>query len=218
LDSSTILTTIFLVVLAYALGGIPTSYLFAHRRGVDLRASGSGNLGATNASRSLGLRTGIVIGLVDIAKGVVPVLIAGSIESIPRTSVLVVGLAAVLGHVFTPYLRPHVGGKGVATGAGVVAVLFPQLILFALLVFFGIAFITRYVSLASITTFISLIPAYFLVRLYTDKSFETVEIWCLVALLFIILYTHRANLRRLLAGTESKFKASDSKEDRGPLP
>ena len=209
-----ILTTAFLVGLAYALGGIPTSYLFARTRGLDLRTTGSGNLGATNASRSLGLRTGMVIGLVDILKGTAPVFLAGLIESLPRTAVLIVGVAAVAGHVFTPYLKPHIGGKGVATGAGVVAVLFPQLILVALPVFFSVAFFSRYVSLASITTFISLIPAYFLIGLYADTPFEIVDILCLLTLLIIILYTHRANLKRLLAGTETKFRTSDSKEDR----
>ncbi len=208
-----ILTTALLIVLAYALGGIPTSHLFARRRGLDLRDTGSGNLGATNASRSLGMRTGIAIGLVDIAKGIIPVVISSLISTIPQSMVPVIGIAAVLGHVFTPYLRPHKGGKGVATGAGVVAVLFPQLIPFALLLFFGIAFITRYVSLASITTFASLLPLYFLLNLYVDNPYQSVDILSLLALLSIILYTHRANLKRLMAGTETKFKASDSKED-----
>jgi acyl phosphate:glycerol-3-phosphate acyltransferase len=208
------LLTAFLVVLAYALGGIPTAHLIARKRGADLRTTGSGNLGATNASRSLGLGYGIVIGVIDIIKGIVPVLIVMLIGSLPLISALAVGIAVVLGHVYTPYLRPHIGGKGVATGAGVVAVLFPQTILFALAIFFGIAFITRYVSLASITTFAALIPLCYLLQFYFNISFEPIHLLFLIILDSIILHSHRANLKRLVAHTETKFKASGPKEDR----
>src|SRR6516164_9073771 len=123
-----LLTALCTVVGSYLLGGIPFGYLVGRWRGIDIFQHGSGNIGATNVGRLLGRRWGVLVFLLDFAKGAVPVLLAGLVpqgDSLPPATLKVTaGLAAFLGHLFPVYLRFH-GGKGVATGAGVVAVLAP---------------------------------------------------------------------------------------------
>jgi acyl phosphate:glycerol-3-phosphate acyltransferase len=210
--SSSFWPTIILGIASYAVGGIPTAYLMAKKSGLDLRNKGSGNLGATNTSRILGMGTGSIVALLDIVKGVVPVLFSMLVFSLPLGSHLIIGTATILGHVFTPYLRPHKGGKGVATGAGVIAVLFPYAIPLGLMVFFAIAIVTKYVSLASMITFLALIPYYWIMSLVTDMEYESVRLVFLIVLSIIIIYAHRENLRRLLRHEEPKFKALGKKE------
>lgn len=185
---------------AYLLGAIPTSYLVVRLvRGEDLRRLGSGNLGATNLYRVLGWRYAVPVALFDMAKGAVPVLVfaprAGYFEYTP----LLLGATAMVGHVFSAFVGFR-GGKGVATGAGVVLGLAP----WAFLVAFGIWAVlvrtTGYVSLGSIVAALALPPAVWLLHpLRRDLT------WLFVVLAALVVVTHRANIRRLLAGTESRF-------------
>ena len=209
---NTLLLTSFICLFAYALGGIPTSYLFAKRKHVDLRKKGSGNLGATNTSRTLGFRFGVIVGVFDLLKGVLPCLLCLLFFSLSTVSLLCIGMAAILGHIYTPFRPTHKGGKGVATAAGVIAVLFPYAITAGLVVFFSVALASRYISLASMTTYIVLIPYYLLVSSLQGGAIELSELLFLIILTFLILYTHRTNIKRLMNRTEPKFSFTADKE------
>ena len=187
------------IVGAYLLGAIPTSYMVARVfAGVDLRTYGSRNLGATNLYRLLGFKAAIPTGLFDIAKGTVPVVLAQQLNPAPGAWPLVVGCAAVLGHVFSPFVR-FKGGKGVATAAGAFLGLTPLALLVGLVVWVAVVFATRFVSLGSMlaaAAFATSVPL-----LYPGRPAYNVA----AALVFIfIVFTHRANLRRLIDGTENK--------------
>ena len=208
----TLLDTMALCLVGYALGGIPTAHIVASRKHIDLRKRGSGNLGATNVSRSLGWRLGILVGVLDLLKGVVPSLVTQVFFDLPNTSLLVIGFMTILGHIYTPYLPAHRGGKGVATGAGVTAVLFPSAILFGLFVFFAVAVITRYISLASMSTYVLLIPYYVFTSMILNLPIEYAKLAFLVILSLLIIGTHKENVKRLLGNTEPKFSFSADKE------
>lgn len=191
------------VVGAYLLGAIPTSYLVARVfAGVDLRQYGSKNLGATNLYRLLGLKAAIPTALFDIFKGVVPVFFAHlQLDPHPGVWPLVLGVAAVVGHVFSPFVR-FKGGKGVATAAGVFLALTPWSLLLGLGVWIVTVALTRYVSLGSMLAAAALAAS---VPLLHPGS-PDVTLAAVVVALFIV-FTHRANLKRLLAGNEIKIGA-----------
>jgi len=185
---------------SYLLGAIPTSYLVVRLvKGQDLRRLGSGNLGATNLYRTLGWKYAVPVGLFDLLKGAIPVVVfgprAGGGELVP----LLLGVAAMLGHVFSVFVGFR-GGKGVATGAGIVLGLAPLAFLAALGVWALVVARSGYVSLGSIVA-AALLPilAYFL---HPDQR-ELV--WFLAGLGVFVIVMHRANIRRLLAGTENRF-------------
>ena len=152
------MTLVLWAGLAYLLGGIPTSYVAAKiGAGIDLREHGSRSLGATNLFRVLGWRYAIPVGLFDVAKGTVPVLLfAPRAGSSPWVAV-VTGTAAILGHVFCPFLGFQ-GGKGVATAAGVVLGLAPLPFFLAAAVWGTVLWVTGYVSVASMTAAIGFPP------------------------------------------------------------
>lgn len=193
------------IVAAYLLGSIPTGlWLGLWLRGVDIRAHGSRNIGATNTLRVLGKGLGGAAFAADIAKGLAPVLVAGWISSWPHLP-LACGVAAVLGHVFSVFLKFR-GGKGVATSTGVFLGLVPLPTLLAALVFAAVAAATRMVSAGSLSAAVTLCIAVFL--------FETTVPVRLVAVLLAVLvfYKHRANIGRILRGEENRFgrrKASE---------
>jgi acyl-phosphate glycerol 3-phosphate acyltransferase len=199
---------------AYLVGAIPFGYLVARARGVDIFAQGSGNIGATNVGRVLGRPFGILVFLLDFAKGAGPVLIASQLPrewfeaggtAFRRGGLEVgAGLAAFLGHVYPIYLGFR-GGKGVATGLGVVVVLFPPLaVTAALLTWFATVVATRYVSLASILAVLALLA----VHLGLAGDIDITDPRTLFALCAgaLVIVKHRANLRRLREGTESQLK------------
>jgi glycerol-3-phosphate acyltransferase PlsY len=134
------------VVLAFVIGSISPATMIARRRQGDLR-QGSGNPGATNAGRLLGLRYGVVVGVLDVLKGLVPALLA--LWLFDRFTAYAVGLAAVLGHMFSPFLRGR-GGKGVATSLGAVLALLPWFALVMVVLFGLVVWVGRWVALASL--------------------------------------------------------------------
>lgn len=207
-----LLLTATLCLIGFALGGIPTAHLVASSKHIDLRKRGSGNLGATNLSRSLGPRLGILVGVLDLLKGVLPSLVALSFFDLSSVSLLSVGMLTIMGHIYTPYLPSHRGGKGVATGAGVIAVLFPSAIPFGLFVFFSVAVITRYVSLASMTTYVLLIPYYVVISVLLEIPVEYAKLAFLVLLSLLIIVAHKENVKRLMHHAEPKFSFSAAKE------
>jgi glycerol-3-phosphate acyltransferase PlsY len=185
---------------SYLLGAIPTSYLMVRLvRGQDLRKLGSGNLGATNLFRVLGWRYAIPVALFDLLKGAVPVLVfgprAGGGELVP----LLLGVTAVIGHVFSVFVGMR-GGKGVATGAGVVLGLAPWAFVVALLTWVVLVRLTGYVSLGSMVAAVVMPAALYLV--YPERR---QLLWLFIALAALIVLLHRGNIRRLLAGTEHRF-------------
>jgi len=187
------------ILAAYAMGSIPTSYLAGRIAGVDLRQQGSKNLGATNVYRVLGWKYAVPTGLVDVAKGAIPVALfaprAGSESWIP----MLIGVAAVLGHVFSIFLKFR-GGKGVATAAGAVLALAPAALGVSALVWIGVLLVSGYVSLASILGALAFPVA---VRL-TDPE-DSYALGIGLALVLFIIFTHRSNIRRLATGTENRF-------------
>ncbi len=187
------------LILAYFVGAIPTSLLAAkYGAGVDLRRQGSGNLGATNLYRVLGLKYAVPVGLIDLLKGTFAVLViaprAGSAGWVP----LVVGSAAILGHVFSVYVR-FKGGKGVATAAGVVAGLAPIPFLVSVAAWILVLWASGIMSLASMTAALS-----FPIASRLLKPEETLLFIASVLIAAFIVVTHRSNIRRLIAGTEPR--------------
>jgi len=193
------LKEILLLAGAYLLGSVPTGLLLAKAMGVNIRETGSGNIGATNVYRTMGRKVGILTLLGDALKGVIPVLVAKWLD-LPDLWVAAIGLAAFLGHVYTVFLG-FKGGKGVATALGVFLATSPLSVLCALMVFALILYKWRFVSLASISA-AALIPL--IVRLVEGKQ-ELIIMSIVIA--GIVIFRHRENIARLRAGTESRFKA-----------
>jgi acyl-phosphate glycerol 3-phosphate acyltransferase len=192
-----------ILVASYLLGAIPFGYLIARLRGVDLLSQGSKNIGATNVGRVMGLWWGVLVFALDFAKGAVPVLLAGLLTEgdLPRT---LAGVAAFVGHLFPIYLGFQ-GGKGVATGAGVVVVLVPVVMLCCTVVWAIVLLTTRYMSLASLTGASLLIA---LRLLFTPEPWSNdrvvVTTFCVVASMVVIV-RHVGNIRRLITGTENRL-------------
>ena len=190
-----------MLILAYLLGATPTSYVAGRLgRGIDLRQHGSHNLGATNVYRVLGWRYAIPVGLIDVAKGVVPVAILGPWSNGPAWFTVALGIAAVLGHMFSPYVRFR-GGKGVATTAGVFLALAPLAVLISLAIWGATLWLSGYVSVGSLTVAV-LFPLW--VRLTAPG--EPYTLGAAIVLALLLVYTHRANIRRLRDGSENRFR------------
>lgn len=200
-----------ILVGAYLVGAIPFGWLVARARGVDIFAAGSGNIGATNVGRVLGRRFGILVFALDFAKGAAPViaaLLARRVLSDPFWNdgwlEVGAGLCAFLGHLFPVYLRFR-GGKGVATGAGVVAVLVPLAGLAALVAWLVVVAASRYVSLASIVAAVVLCVTQ--LSMVAGNVAEPRAACCLLAAALVIV-RHRSNLARLARGNENRLPES----------
>ncbi len=201
---------ILVVLIAYLLGSIPTGFLVAKARGVDIRAVGSGNIGATNVFRILGKTAGVFVLLADAAKGWLAVFLVAKWVAdwlYPTASPLqhewfrlCAGIAAILGHNYTCWLH-FKGGKGIATSAGVLIALVWLPLLIILSVWVVVFAASRYVSLASICASFVLPFAAWL----TGKNLATVIVTAALALLAI--YKHKANIQRLIKGTENRIGA-----------
>lgn len=201
--------TIFLIsaalLLAYLLGSIPSGLVLTRLFStVDVRSQGSGNIGATNVARVAGPRLGIGTLVADLLKGLLPVLLALAVERAAGApdALLAAGaaLAAVIGHMFPVYTRFRGGGKGVATAAGAFSAISVWAVLISLVVFGLVAGLTRRVSAASLSAAALLPPA-----LWFITGSPAILTAGLVAAALIV-YRHRDNIRRLLAGTEPAFK------------
>jgi len=188
---------IVLVALGYACGSVPWGLLFARRVGVDVRRTGSGNIGATNVARSAGLGLGIATLAADALKGALPVLIARGFAAGPAVEACA-GVAAFVGHVFPVTLR-FAGGKGVATALGVLVVLAPGAVAWAAATFLVVFLPFRYVSLASVVAAATAPVAVALL------GYPRPTVVASLAMSAVIVVRHRANLARLRAGTEPRF-------------
>ena len=193
------MNAVLAILASYLLGATPTSYIAGKARqggGIDLRDHGSKNLGATNVYRILGWKYAIPVALVDIAKGAVPVLVF----SHPVWLSIAVGAAAVLGHIFSPYVS-FKGGKGVATAAGMFLALAPVAVLLAIPIWGICLWLTGYVSLSSIIAVLSVPLSVALLQPNSSSVF-----WASIVLVALIVFAHRRNISRLIAGTENRFR------------
>ncbi len=190
------------VLLAYLLGAIPTSYLVARRFGhIDLREHGSKNLGATNLYRVMGWRYAVPAGAFDVAKGTIPVLLIAPRLGTSPWLPITLGLVAILGHVFSVFVRFH-GGKGVATAAGAVLGLAPLPLAVSAAVWVAVVWTSRYVSLGSMAGAVA-----FPLAAWWLQPGNTPTLLAGVVLAAFIVFNHRANIRRLLAGKEARFRS-----------
>jgi glycerol-3-phosphate acyltransferase PlsY len=191
------------VALAYTSGSLPFAWLAGRAKGVDLRTQGSGNLGATNVFRVLGWKVGLAVFLADALKGALPVLwLAPRIES-PRDPIvwaIVVGVAAIAGHVRPIFLGFRKGGKGVATAAGVFFALAPIPMLLSFALFVAVVLGTGYVSLGSLLS-AALLPLLLAVTLGIHSPLFVVS----AVIAAFVVWTHRANIGRLRRGEEHRF-------------
>lgn len=197
---------LFLLVVAYLLGSIPNAVWIGRRfYGIDVREHGSHNAGATNTLRVLGRRAALPVFLLDVLKGFAAVMLShlsgyenGS-DAMFNLKIALVA-AAVIGHILPVFAR-FKGGKGVATLAGAVLAVYPPAVLLCLLVFGIVLAVTHYVSLSSMSAGVAF--PIFVIGLFGERSTTLMIFSCVIAVLLI--FTHRKNIKRLLAGTESKI-------------
>jgi glycerol-3-phosphate acyltransferase PlsY len=196
--------------IGYLLGSIPFGYLIVRlTRGADIRETGSGGTGATNVSRRAGKLAGILTLILDALKGALAVLIArvmlGNADLNVKWWIAATAIATIAGHIFPVWLGFR-GGKGVATGAGVFFMIAPFALLCAGVVFIAVVLITRYVSLGSITS-AALIPFFLWLQKFLIQPAADIRapLVAAVAGALLIIFAHRANIARLISGTESKF-------------
>ena len=198
------------VALSYFVGGIPTSIITGKVfRGIDIREHGSGNAGATNVFRVLGWKLALPVMLVDVLKGTFATLVISGLAlgavAIPDTGVrLACGVAAVAGHIWTPYAHFR-GGKGVGTAFGVLVSLAPLPALFAALIWITIVLFTGYVSLGSITGALTVPVLLYVIPSVRGVPPDRILLVTTILLALSIVFTHRSNIRRLLSGVENRF-------------
>lgn len=198
---------IFLVILAYLLGSIPTSVWVSKKvYGIDIRDYGSGNAGTTNTFRVLGKGAGVAVFIVDVLKGWAAVelsrlsLYSWGSEAIVNLQIIL-GLCAVIGHIFPIWARFR-GGKGIATLFGMILAIHPVVALSLVGVFFLMLFLTRYVSLSSIVASVAF--PLLILFIFKDQATEISYKVFAIATACMVVLTHHKNIGRLLAGNESK--------------
>lgn len=214
------LNLVIVVLLSYIVGSIPTSIMMSRwKHGFDIRTKGSGNAGGTNVFRVLGWKSGVVVMAVDLMKGVLATTVIARLfwdPTLPfynRTPFddftiiqMICGGAAIVGHVWTVFAGFR-GGKGIATGAGMLIGIAPTEFAVSAFVFLTVLYAYRYVSLGSIAAAIAF-PLSILIRhnILSDEipSYRTLIFFSIGVALFLI-YSHRSNIKRLLAGTENKI-------------
>jgi glycerol-3-phosphate acyltransferase PlsY len=187
------------VLFGYLAGSVPFAFLLARRAGIDVRVAGSGNVGAANVLRTTGAWRGFLVMALDVAKGAAAVILVQPAGGGPPVAALA-GAAAIVGHIYPVWLRFH-GGKGVAVAAGVFSVLSPIATGIAASLFLVTVWVTRYVSLGSIAATVALPP----VAWWAGAPRAVVAAAAGTGAL--ILFRHRANLRRLRCGTERRIGA-----------
>lgn len=185
------------ILIGYAFGSVPFAFILARRAGIDVRIAGSGNVGAANVFRTTGMPLGVIVMALDMLKGAATVLFASSVENTP-SAIAAAGAAAIVGHIYPVWLRFH-GGKGVAVAAGVFAVLAPIATTVAASVFLLVVWISRVISLGSVAATVTLPSA----ALITGASRSVVA--AAMGTGALILFRHRANLRRIVRGTERRM-------------
>lgn len=202
---------VLIILFAYLVGSFPTSIVVGRMtQRIDIREHGSKNAGGTNAFRVLGWKAGLFVAVVDILKGVLATLLIAKIRVDPlmldyELVQIIAGIFAVIGHIWT-VLAKFKGGKGVATGAGLIIALFPWASLICFIIFAALVLTTRYVSLGSIIATSSLPFVLLTFDRMFGKSVSTSLLTFSILISCLIIFTHRSNIRRLLNGTENRFE------------
>lgn len=209
--SSIPITVLMIPAAAYLLGSIPFGLILGKMFGAaDVRKEGSGNIGATNVARVAGPLAGVLTLVLDAAKGVATVLLAGRYSNDSATWMMIAGLAALVGHCFPVWLK-FKGGKGVATAAGVYLALCPPAFLGGLILFILVVVFWRYVSLGSIAAAAAMpLLLYFLWA--PHHAPPPIISFGALAVAILIVYKHDANLQRLVEGAEPKFSFSKKQD------
>lgn len=207
---------LIIILISYLLGSIPTSIILSKVfGGIDIREHGSGNAGGTNVVRVLGWKIGIFVMIIDVLKGTVATAWVSQMQLINSNTVsifdpfmlsVICGIAAIIGHVWTIFAKFR-GGKGVATGMGMMIALSPTDILVGVIIFIIIVSITKYVSVGSMFGVASIVLSIFIRKNIFNAEIQGSEIllWSTSLISLFIIFTHRANIKRLLSGTENKF-------------
>ncbi len=198
------------LLLAYVIGATPFGLIIGKMRGVDIREHGSGNIGATNVLRTLGKPAGIFCLILDILKGMVPVLIAR--HFFPDNSLLHIftAIAAILGHNYTFWLK-FKGGKGIATTAGAMAPVIPIPLLVAIIAWIVFLLVTRYVSVASIAAAVAIPVTIFVQQFLIEERLNLPILIFGCFLCVMAVWRHRSNIARLRSGEENRFDAKKKK-------
>ena len=189
-------------LIGFFSGAIPFGFIISKLKGIDIRKHGSGNIGFSNVFRTVGKIEGISVLFLDIAKGFLPVLFL--VRYYGYHYGIIAGIAAMLGHMFTPILK-FKGGKGVATGLGIFIALAPLSALFTFIVWLIVVVISRYISLGSITAAIAL-PLFIYFSRFIGR--DEYNIFLLIFTIFVcllVIIMHRLNIKRLVQGKERKF-------------
>lgn len=197
--------------MAYLVGATPFGFLAGKMRGVDIREHGSGNIGATNVLRTLGKPIGITVLILDILKGVTPVLVARLVsEGLDHQSLLMIltAIAAIMGHNYTFWLG-FKGGKGIATTAGAMIPVIPIAILVAFVLWVSALLTTRYVSVASIVAAIS-IPLTLVAKFILSGTWDFAILGFALFISLLAIWKHRSNIDRLRRGEENRFGTKKS--------
>jgi len=204
------LTLAVLLVGSYLLGSIPFGYLAGRLGGIDIRKAGSGNVGATNVVRVLGKRYGYPVFALDVLKGFGAVKISMLMAAghppewnSPEIYGILAAMSSVLGHLYPPWLKFE-GGKGVATSAGALLALTPVATLIGVAIWIIVFWLTRYVSLASISAAVVL-PIVILVFSSQDQNNGKPLVYSSACVAAVVIWRHRSNLSRLIRGTEPRF-------------
>ncbi len=204
------LTLAVLLVGSYLLGSIPFGYLAGRLVGIDIRQAGSGNVGATNVVRVLGKRYGYPVFALDVLKGFGAVKIAILMApgrppewNSPEIVGILAAMSSILGHLYPPWLKFN-GGKGVATSAGALLALTPVATLIGVAIWIIVFWLTRYVSLASITAAVVL-PIVIVMVSSQDENKGKPLVYSSACVAVIVIWRHRSNLSRLMRGTEPRF-------------
>ena len=214
---------ILIILLAYLLGSIPFGLVIARLYGVsDIRTVGSGNIGATNVMRTVGKIPALLVTILDIAKGTVAVLIAGIFGGMLLGDIeylkLAAGFFAIFGHIFPVFLK-FKGGKGINTALGVFITLLTIPIFISIAIFVVVVFISKFVSLGSILGSLSLPITVFIISIISPDRYHPVYLPVTIVFAFLVIFTHRANIKRLLSGAENRFsfrsKSSSEVKDCG---
>ena len=198
------LTALLVALGAFLLGSIPTGYLVARAKGIDIRQHGSGNIGATNVFRTLGKPLGIFVFVFDALKGFAAVWLALKFGGPSAWPGIIAAVAVIAGHNYTPWLG-FKGGKGIATSAGVLLALMPGAVLCIAIVWFVVFKVSRYVSLASISAATAL-PVAVAALWSAGCGGNGPLLGFSVLISALAIWRHRTNIQRLRAGTESRFE------------
>ncbi|MDF1814856.1 MAG: glycerol-3-phosphate 1-O-acyltransferase PlsY [Verrucomicrobiales bacterium] len=197
------------ILIGYVVGATPFGLIVGKMRGIDIREHGSGNIGATNVLRTLGKPVGISVLVLDILKGMIPVLIAMAISESTIVHI-VTAIATILGHNYTFWLK-FKGGKGIATTAGAMILLIPVPALFSILSWIIVFKITRYVSLGSIAAALALPIVGTIQALVTGNWDWAILLFCLI-LCVLAIWKHRGNIDRLMKGEEARFQKKSERK------